>query len=158
MIRSQEEHSAASVARYFRRTKSTLPYLFRTLSLIWRAAPTWTAVWMVLLLVQGFLPVAVVYLTRPLVNGIAAGIASGGDWSPVLRPALLIAAALVLGELLREATKSVQAVQSDSSRTISPRSFRTSLFKRTSPSTNRRNFTIISIEHEKRQATGPSRC
>lgn len=54
----------------------------------------------ILLLVQGFLPVATVYLTRPLVNGIVAGVRSGGDWRPILWPAVLMGMVLLLSELM----------------------------------------------------------
>jgi len=72
-----------------RRAAHLLADLSRALRLVWRAAPGWTVTWTILLLVQGFLPVATVYLTRPLVNGIVAGVRSGGDWRPMLRPAVL---------------------------------------------------------------------
>src|SRR5437867_11382343 len=111
MIRSKNA-GAPSVARYFRRAESALPYLFRTLRLIGQAAPVWTAEWIALLLVQGFVPVAIVYLTRPLVNGITAA-ASGGSWRPILLPAGLMAAALLLAELLRGATQWIRTVQSE---------------------------------------------
>ena len=111
MIRSKKA-GAPSVARYFRRAESALPYLFRTLRLIGQAAPGWTAEWIALLLVQGFVPVAIVYLTRPLVNGITAA-ASGGSWRPILLPAGLMAAALLLAELLRGATQWIRTVQSE---------------------------------------------
>src|SRR5437762_13688350 len=100
-----------ALARYFRRAAGALPYLPRTLRLIQRAAPTWTAVWIVLLLAQGFLPVAIVYLTRPLVNGITAAASSGGDWTRVLWPAALMALALLLTEILSRAAQWVPAVQ-----------------------------------------------
>src|SRR6266699_5293391 len=103
MIRSKKA-GAPSVARYFRRAERALPYLFRTLRLIGQAAPGWTAEWIALLLVQGFVPVAIVYLTRPLVNGITAAASSRAGWTPILWPAALIGAALLLAELLRSAT------------------------------------------------------
>src|SRR6266571_3114302 len=112
MIRSKKA-GAPSVARYFRRAENALPYLFRTLRLIWSAARGWTAAWIALLLVQGFVPVAIVYLTRPLVNGITAAAASGGNWRPILWPAGLMAAALLLAELLRAATQWIRAAQSE---------------------------------------------
>src|ERR1041385_896743 len=102
-----------SLARYFRRTAGTLPHLSRTLRLIWRSAPGWSSAWMALLLVQGFLPVATVYLTRPVVNGIAAAVRSGGDWGPILMPAVLRAAALLLGEALRGVIQWVRTIQAD---------------------------------------------
>src|SRR5262245_22872536 len=98
MIRSRSNSDPSSVGRYFRRAYAAVPYLARTIQLIWRAAPQWSAIWIVLLLLQGFIPVAVVYLTRPLVNGIAASVARGGGWGPILWPASLMAAALIASE------------------------------------------------------------
>src|SRR5262245_28483852 len=109
----QDKQDAPSVARYFRRAARALPYLSRTTRLIWRAAPKWSVLWLLLLIVQGFLPVAIVYLTRPLINGIAVAIAGGGGWSPIVWPATLMAAALILTELLRGATQWVRTVQSE---------------------------------------------
>jgi len=113
MIDIPEEPRARSVSRYFRRAAGTLPHLTRTLGLIWRAAPNWSLAWIVLLLVQGFLPVATVYLTRPVVNGIVAAIRSGGGWRPILGPAALMAVVLLLTEVLRGAIQWVRTVQAD---------------------------------------------
>src|SRR5436309_11811870 len=113
MIRLRKEHGGPSVGRYFQRAERALPYVFRTLTLVWHAAPNWTAAWIALLLAQGFLPVAIVYLTQPLVNGITAAVASGGNWGPILWPAALMAAALLLAELLRGATQWIRTVQTE---------------------------------------------
>ena len=51
-----------------RRLAAQLPYLPRTMGLVWTAARGWTAAWIAVLLVQGVLPVATVYLTRTVVN------------------------------------------------------------------------------------------
>ena len=102
-----------SVARYFERAAGTLPHLSLTFRLIWRAAPRWTLAWIFLLLIQGFLPVATVYLTRPVVNGIVAAVRSGGDWRPILVPAVLMAAVLLVGEALRGVIQWVRTVQAD---------------------------------------------
>jgi ATP-binding cassette subfamily B protein len=96
-----------------RRAATQLPNLPRTLRLVWQAAPRWTLAWTILLLIQGFLPVATVYLTRPLVNGIVAAVRSGGDWRPILTPALFMAAVLLLGELLQGAIHWVRTAQAD---------------------------------------------
>ena len=74
--------------------------LTRALRLVWQSAPGWTVIWSILLLAQGFLPVATVYLTRPLVNGIVAGVRSGGDWRPIFWPAVLMGMVLLLSELM----------------------------------------------------------
>ena len=86
------------------------------LNLAWAAARLWTALWAVLLVLQGLLPVSSVYLTRPLVNRILAAIKSGGTWESV-RPAIaigvLIAAIALLTEILRPATVWVRTHQSE---------------------------------------------
>jgi ATP-binding cassette subfamily B protein len=64
-------------------------------------------------LLQGFIPVAIVYLTRPLVNGIAASVTRGGGWGPILWPAILMGAALIAGELLNSASQWVRTVASE---------------------------------------------
>ena len=63
-----------------------LRYLPRTISLVWAAAPGYTLTCAVLLIVQGILPVATVYLTRALVNSLVAAIRVGGPWASI-RPA-----------------------------------------------------------------------
>ena len=47
-----------------------LPYLLRALGFVWTAARRWTTIWFLLLVIQGLLPVAIVYLTRALVNNL----------------------------------------------------------------------------------------
>lgn len=90
-----------------------LAQLSRALRLVWQATPGWTLAWSILLLVQGFLPVATVYLTRPLVNGIVSGVRSGGDWRPILVPGVLMAIVLVLGEVLSGVMKWVGTAQAE---------------------------------------------
>ncbi|MCX5786319.1 MAG: ABC transporter ATP-binding protein [Elusimicrobia bacterium] len=77
------------------RLRQQLPYLPQAFKLIRRAAGGLAVVWAALLLVQGLLPVATVYLTRTLVNGIAAMIGAGGGWG-AMRPLLPAGAAMVL--------------------------------------------------------------
>jgi ATP-binding cassette, subfamily B, bacterial len=60
--------------------------------------------WLVVLVIQGILPIATVYLTRALVNGLLAAIQAHGDWSksgPLLVTAAAMGAVLLLGEILR---------------------------------------------------------
>lgn len=76
-------------------------YIARTLRLIWRAAGGLALLWAALLLVQGLLPVAVVYGSGLLVDALAASVAAGsGALQPLLAPAALILGALLFGELL----------------------------------------------------------
>jgi ATP-binding cassette subfamily B protein len=99
-----------------RQAMAQLSYLPRTAALVWQATHAWTAAWVGLLVVQGVLPVAVVYLTRPLVDGVLAAASSHGEWTRV-RHVLLLAAAmgtvLLLVEVLRSVTAWVRTAQSE---------------------------------------------
>src|SRR4051812_11208920 len=75
-----------------------LPHIGRALHLVWDAAPRWTAVWLGLLIVQGVLPVAIVRLTRVLVNQLVVVLQRPPSWESFagLLPYLLAMAALLL--------------------------------------------------------------
>jgi ATP-binding cassette subfamily B protein len=86
------------------RARLTQFYLVpRALKLVWDAAPMWTAASMVILIIQGLLPVATVYLTRNVVNSLVAVIQSNGD-PEVLMPAVttivLMGLVLLVGGVL----------------------------------------------------------
>ncbi len=96
--------------------RSQLPHLPRALDLVWRAAPRWSAVWSLLLVIQGLLPVAMVYLTRTVVDRIAgtsAGTMSPESLRPVIAPVLVLAALYLTSEILRAATRLVRTAQAD---------------------------------------------
>ncbi|MFV2073896.1 MAG: ABC transporter ATP-binding protein [Thermoanaerobaculales bacterium] len=96
--------------------REQLPFLPRALRLVWTAARWRTVVWLVLLLVQGILPVALVFLTRVLVDRLTAVAGTGGSWVEIretLAPALLMALLLLVGEVLRAATRWVRTVQAE---------------------------------------------
>jgi ATP-binding cassette subfamily B protein len=99
-----------------RRMAGQLPHLPRGIGLVWDAAPRWTLLWGALLAAQGLLPVATVYLTRSVVDGLVAAIRAGGAWE-AFRPALvlagLLAAVMLLDELLRAAASFARQAQSD---------------------------------------------
>ena len=99
-----------------RKALSQLPYLPQTFALVWTAARTWTLVWGVLLLAQGLLPVATVYVTRWLVNSMVGAIQAGGGGEH-LRPTLLLVALLAAIQLalqiLRSAAAYVRTAQSE---------------------------------------------
>lgn len=100
--------------RGIHRIRTSLPYLPRALGLVWRAARTWTLAWLVLLTLQGILPVAIVYLTRDLVNQVVVFVDAPTPES--LQPTLLIVLAfgvvLLLGQVLGGLTSWVRAAQS----------------------------------------------
>ena len=79
-------------------------FLPRALRLLRSAAGTSGTLWLALLCVQGLVPVAMVYLSRPLIDSLAAAVGSGGNWervAPALWIAAATAAALFVGEVVR---------------------------------------------------------
>ena len=93
-----------------------LSYLSRVFGLIWNAAGKWMVAWGVLLVVQGLAPVALVWLTKPLVDGIQSAIGQGTSWETV-RPILVVAAAIggvfLLTELVKVALEWIGAARSE---------------------------------------------
>lgn len=76
----------------------------RVLTLVSAAAPRHTSALAAVLLLQALLPLAPVYLARPLIDGITLAVRSGGSWQsarPALFAAGLIALSLVASEILR---------------------------------------------------------
>ena len=93
-----------------------IPYLPRAFALISSAAKGLVALWLVLLLAQGLLPAALVYLSKAVVDGLAAAASTSRSWEG-LRPLLLLIGALALvmlaGEILRISAGLVRALQSE---------------------------------------------
>ena len=98
------------------RLTAQLSQLPRAVSLAWEAARQLTAAWLALLVVQGLLPLATVYLTRALVNQLVLAIRSHGNWSDVRSTLVLAAwmgAVMIAGQLLRSTTIWVRTAQSE---------------------------------------------
>ncbi len=93
-----------------------LPYLPRAFSMVWEATGYWTLAWAILLLFQGMLPVAIVYLTRWLVDGLVASVEAGGTWEsvqPTLILVALMAGVMLANELLNSASGWIRTAQSE---------------------------------------------
>ncbi|HJU93465.1 MAG TPA: ABC transporter ATP-binding protein [Pyrinomonadaceae bacterium] len=99
-----------------RKALAQLPYLPRALKLVWEVARPWTIAWVVLLIVQGLLPAAVVYLTKLIVDGVVIAVRNGSSW-PVVRPVLvwlmLLGGILLLTEVVRGGINWVRTVQAE---------------------------------------------
>ncbi len=96
--------------------RGQLPYIPQALELVWTAARGWTVAWLVLLVVQGLLPVAIVTLTKVLVDSLVAAVDAGGAWETIRRPlllALLMAVLLLVTELLKALTRCVRTAQGE---------------------------------------------
>lgn len=107
---------ATFIATKLRQLRSQLRHLPRTLALVWTAARHWTLAWTAVLLLDGLLPVATVYLTRTLVDAIVAAIRTGGA-GPELRAAFaaaaLMGAVLLAGEVTRAAGNWLRSIQAE---------------------------------------------
>jgi len=99
-----------------RKSLTQLPFLIRALGFVWDAAGGWTVAWVVLLIVQGLLPVASVYLTRFLVNQLVSATSTGLSWESVravLIPATLIAMVLLVTAILSSLSNWIRTAQSE---------------------------------------------
>lgn len=95
---------------------SQLPYLPKALALVWQAARHWTLLWCCLLLIQGLLPIATVYLTRTVVNQLVNANALTDDptaYSSTLLAVLAMAIVLILSEILTSVTAWVRVSQAE---------------------------------------------
>ena len=106
----------AYLAERLRKALTQLPHLPWALGLIWRATRGWTLAWVALVIAQGLLPVAVVLLTRTLVDSLVVTLRAPGD-GLALRQTLiwvaLMAGLLLLGEALRGVASWVRAAQAE---------------------------------------------
>ncbi|HEX5081934.1 MAG TPA: ABC transporter ATP-binding protein [Blastocatellia bacterium] len=114
--------SGIGLKNRFGKALAALSHLPRAIALVWGAARSWTAAWALLLLIQGLLPAAIVYLTRPLIDSLLAAIKSGGKSGPgdsisALNPVLwwggLMAALMLLAEISRELIGWIRRNQSE---------------------------------------------
>jgi ATP-binding cassette subfamily B protein len=99
-----------------RRFVGQLSYLSQTFNLIWAASRNWTLVWIILLVFQGVLPAASVYLTRLVVNTIVRVVGKGISWESIqtiLIPVGLMAGVLLVTEFLQGASEWIRAAQSE---------------------------------------------
>lgn len=81
-----------------------IAYIAKTIKLIWSAARYWMLGWFLLLLIQGLIPIATVYLTRWLVDNLSMTIGQGNTWSNleiIMLPASLMAGIFLLAEVLK---------------------------------------------------------
>lgn len=99
-----------------RDVRARVANLVQVLRLAWDASRNWTLAWGVLLLVQGTLPAAMVYLTKLLVDGVAAIAGVGFSWEslqPVVLPGALMVAVMLLREVLTGAVAYVRLAQAE---------------------------------------------
>ena len=98
--------------------RSQAPYIPKTVKLVWQATGMWMAAWLALLLVQGVLPVAIVYMTRQAVDSLVGVVKNSGAIGGIkaydhLFPLAVLAALLVGEQVLRTAVQWVRTVQGE---------------------------------------------
>ena len=88
----------------------------RILALIWSASGALLVAWVAVVLLQGIVPVGIVWLTKPLVDTLQATIGQGASRvtiAPLATIALAMGGLLLLAELLRMALQWISAAQSE---------------------------------------------
>ncbi|MGF1524560.1 MAG: ABC transporter ATP-binding protein [Leptolyngbyaceae cyanobacterium] len=91
-------------------------HLLKTFRLVWAAAGYWTLGWMVLLVLQGLLPVATVSLTRWLVDSLVLVVGQGIDPAAIqklLLPTALMAGILLATQLLSSLRELIRTMQAE---------------------------------------------
>ena len=92
--------------RVARAALAPVAYWPRAWRLVWDATSWQTALWLGLIVVQGLLPLILVFLTKRLVDGVVSAMQAGANWETATPVLLLLA--LVGGVML--ATEVVQSV------------------------------------------------
>ncbi len=86
--------------------------------LVWQATGSWMVAWLVLLLVQGVLPVGIVYMTRQVVDSLVGVVKNSTAGSGIktygfVFPVVVLGALLIGEQILRSAVQWVRTVQSE---------------------------------------------
>jgi ATP-binding cassette, subfamily B, bacterial len=105
-----------SLKTVLERLRAEAHHLPRALALVWRASRWMVIVWVALLILQGIVPVAVVYLTRALVNRLAEAVRAGVAWDnagPTLFMVGILAGILLAAEILRGVSNWVRSAQAE---------------------------------------------
>jgi ATP-binding cassette subfamily B protein len=109
-------NSVRILSSKLRKALAQLPNLPRALALVWQAARPWTIPWVMLLIIQGLLPVALVYLTKLFVDALILALRIGGSWPEmraVLIVVLLLGGVVLLMEVVRHSINWVSNVQAE---------------------------------------------
>lgn len=113
---SDASHSTPGdvLQRKSRTFATQLRLLPAAMGMVWRAAGGWFMVWIVLVVAQGLLPIALIYAGRVLVDRLvplAEG--TGLSWQPLAPPVAVIAVVMILTEALRVCASYVRTIQAD---------------------------------------------
>ncbi|RMH52627.1 MAG: ABC transporter ATP-binding protein [Bacteroidetes bacterium] len=94
-----------------------LHHLRRAVSIIWQAAGAWSVGWLVLLILSGLIPAAIVYITKWLVDNVAVSVGAGLSVEEVVWqvgiPAAVMGGLMLAQRALASLSEWVSAVQSE---------------------------------------------
>ncbi|MFO0895998.1 MAG: ABC transporter ATP-binding protein [Pirellulales bacterium] len=108
---SDSTTSPADVLQRKSRTfAAQLRLLPAALGMVWQSARRWFLLWTTLVILQGLLPIGLVYATKVLVDRLTA---DTWAWQTLAGPVAVIAAVMLLTEALRVWANYVQTVQAD---------------------------------------------
>ena len=88
--------------------------IFFSVGLVWAAAPRWTVSWLLLLVIQGFLPIISLYLTRLLVDSLTIALSTDArqaDISLSLFYTVIMGATVILAQVLNHVAEVVRTAQ-----------------------------------------------
>lgn len=109
-------HLSNQLMNIYKRLRQQFPYLPQTFELIKKASGWWFAAWALLLFISGCLPAATAFLTRSIVNRLMTLIENNGAWTalfPFIISAALMAAVIVLAEIVQRCVRYVRTVQAE---------------------------------------------
>ena len=97
-----------------KKLRSQLPYLPKTFRLIWEASRWWTVAWAALLLLGGILPVAVVYLVKPIIDNVSLLAGKGTDGiDALIVPVVLLGVVVFLLPISSSLLGLVRSIQAE---------------------------------------------
>ena len=99
------------------RLQQQAPYIPKTLILVWRASGIWMVAWLLLILLQGALPVAIVFMTRHVVDSLTGftlqSVGSHVLTFTIVLPFLVLGLLLIFDKIFQSAGKWVRTIQSE---------------------------------------------
>lgn len=100
----------------FRKLKAAFSLTPRALHVAWQGAPGWTLSSILLLVVQGLIPAALVVLAKYVVDAAVAAIEAAGSWADIqalLIYALLLASVMLVSQVADSIARWVQIAQAE---------------------------------------------
>jgi ATP-binding cassette subfamily B protein len=94
----------------------SIPLIGRGISLVWQAARGWTVAWGCLLLVQGFIPAAQVYLSKITIDSLSVDLSlvnSSAALARALPPIIVIGLLWIISQLVTSLIRWVRAAQAE---------------------------------------------